>query len=658
MIKPFIDNEILNYILTIERSKDSLNRIDVPLVLSNKFRKNTRKRSSYASNKIEGNPLSYEQANDAIESSNRHFLKPEQEIRNYYLALEFLESKLNNQEPLSINLLLEVQKKICEGESKEKIGFRRQMPAGVLFAVWNENGTPAYIPPEHSDVMPLLNELFTYIDRSDDHPLIKAAILHYQLVTIHPFEDGNGRTARILSSYYLSLSGYGFKSIGSLEEYMSYDIEEYYESIQMGLPVLFYDGRNNPPHIEIWIKYFLRVFSLYASKTLSIAKEKVGDIEAERLTHLSKKAKAFLNYLKENKSKDEINSMRVMVNSFAGTMNNMVATSRKKTSALTELAGKIDDFTGNISDEILQISDNSGDLNHSAKIQQQAVEETASTMNQMTGIIAKLSEKLEEQNDAVNQSSTAIEELKANINSITINIDKFGESFKNLLTNSGNGNGLISEVNSMIQLVLQQSDELLNTNKVIESVASQTNLLAMNAAIEAAHAGEAGKGFSVVAEEIRKLSENTTTQSHAINETLSKVTANIQNVYNASKNAGEVFAGIADQISVDNNLITEIKLSMDEQNSGSQQIVEALYNIKEISSEILDNYATMHQSVDGVGSHVKQLSSLAEKLNQGSEEIESSTKAIRENVIELTSLAVENRSIADALSKETEKFIV
>ena len=362
--------------------------------------------------------------------------------------------------------------------------------------------------------------------------------------------------------------------------------------------------------------------------------------------------------LKENKSKDEINSMRVMVNSFAGTMNNMVATSRKKTSALTELAGKIDDFTGNISDEILQISDNSGDLNHSAKIQQQAVEETAATMNQMTGIIAKLSEKLEEQNDAVNQSSTAIEELKANINSITINIDKFGESFKNLLTNSGNGNGLISEVNSMIQLVLQQSDELLNTNKGIESVASQTNLLAMNAAIEAAHAGEAGKGFSVVAEEIRKLSENTTTQSHAINETLSKVTANIQNVYNASKNAGEVFAGIADQISVDNNLITEIKLSMDEQNSGSQQIVEALYNIKEISSEILDNYATMHQSVDGVGSHVKQLSSLAEKLNQGSEEIESSTKAIRENVIELTSLAVENRSIADALSKETEKFIV
>lgn len=301
MIKTSIDNEILKYILDIERNKDSLNTIDVPLVLSNKFRKNTRKRSSYASNKIEGNPLSYEQANDAIESKSRHFLKPEQEIRNYYLALEFLESKLISREPISIKLLLEVQKIICKGESKDKIGFRGQMPAGVLFAVWNDDGTPAYIPPEYSEVETLLKELLEYINKSDDHPLIKAAILHYQLVTIHPFEDGNGRTARILSSYFLSLCGYGFKNIGSLEEYMSYDIDEYYNSLQMGLPVLFYDGRNNPPHIEIWIKYYLRVFSLYSSKTLSIAKKELGNVEQERLSHLFIKAKTFLNYLLKNK---------------------------------------------------------------------------------------------------------------------------------------------------------------------------------------------------------------------------------------------------------------------------------------------------------------------------------------------------------------------
>lgn len=300
MIKVKLDNGILNSIIEIEKNKNSLDLVKIPINLSNKFRKNTKKRSSYASNKIEGNPLTYEQADAAIEAKNRHFLKPEQEIRNYYLALELLEKKLENKEPLSLKLLLEVQKQICEGEPKEKIGLRGAMPPGVLFAVWNDDGTPAYIPPEYSEIPTLLDELFKYINDSDDHPLIKAAVIHYQLVTIHPFEDGNGRTARIISSYYLSLNGYGFKNVGSLEEYMSYNIDEYYDSLQMGLPILYYDGRNNPPHSEIWIKYYLKIFSLYASKVLSIAIEKSNDNKQERLSHLSKKAKDFLSYLEKN----------------------------------------------------------------------------------------------------------------------------------------------------------------------------------------------------------------------------------------------------------------------------------------------------------------------------------------------------------------------
>ena len=300
MIKVKLDNGILNSIIEIEKNKNSLDLVKIPINLSNKFRKNTKKRSSYASNKFEGNPLTYEQADAAIEAKNRHFLKPEQEIRNYYLALELLEKKLENKEPLSLKLLLEVQKQICEGESKEKIGLRGAMPPGFLFAVWNDDGTPAYIPPEYSEIPTLLDELLKYINDSDDHPLIKAAVIHYQLVTIHPFEDGNGRTARIISSYYLSLNGYGFKNVGSLEEYMSYNIDEYYDSLQMGLPILYYDGRNNPPHGEIRINYYLKIFSLYASKVLSIALEESKGNEQERLSHVSEKAKYFLNYLDKN----------------------------------------------------------------------------------------------------------------------------------------------------------------------------------------------------------------------------------------------------------------------------------------------------------------------------------------------------------------------
>ena len=114
----------------------------------------------------------------------------------------------------------------------------------------------------------MLDKLVKYVNTTDDHPLLIAAVVHYELVTIHPFEDGNGRTARLLSSYILDLYGYGFNGIGSLEEYFAYDVDEYYKSLQMKLPVLYYDGRNNPPHPEIWINYFLKMVLLYSNKVI------------------------------------------------------------------------------------------------------------------------------------------------------------------------------------------------------------------------------------------------------------------------------------------------------------------------------------------------------------------------------------------------------
>ncbi len=302
MISISINNTLLNSLIEIEKNKTILENTKVPIELSNKFRKNTRKRSSYASNAIEGNPLSYEQAENAIESNNRHFLKPEQEVRNYYLALEYLSKELKKHTLFSLDLLLNVQKQIVLGESKDKIGLRGPMPPGVLFAVYDsKSGRPEYIPPEYSDVPILLDELIKYINESDDHPIIKAAILHYQLVTIHPFEDGNGRTARIMSNYLLSYYGYGFKEIGSLEEYFSYNLEEYYSSLQMGLPALYYDGRDNPPQPEIWINYFIKIFKLYAKKVTLIATNAVKDSEKERYNLLSSKSKKLLTYIKKEK---------------------------------------------------------------------------------------------------------------------------------------------------------------------------------------------------------------------------------------------------------------------------------------------------------------------------------------------------------------------
>lgn len=302
MIKVTITNDILNSIIEIELNRYKISLVELSQNVLNKLRKNSKIKSSYASNKIEGNPLSEKQAEEVIESDERkHYLKPDQEVRNYFLALNYLEEKLNNKEKLSKKLILDVQKLVEKGAPKEKIGLRGPMPPGVLFAVYDsKTGNPDYIPPEYSDVPGLLDELIEYVNTTDDHPLIVAAVVHYQLVTIHPFEDGNGRTARLLSGYIMDLNGYGFNGVGSLEEYFAYDVDEYYDSIQMGLPALYYSGRENPPHPEIWINYFLRMVKLYSRKVCDLQLSSEEEDIAGSLSFLKEREKELLVLLISN----------------------------------------------------------------------------------------------------------------------------------------------------------------------------------------------------------------------------------------------------------------------------------------------------------------------------------------------------------------------
>jgi Fic family protein len=304
MISVKLTNTMLNQIMKIEENKNSFKAIQIPTITRNKLRKMSKKKSSYASNRIEGNPLEENQVNEAIDETDphRHFLMPETEVRNYFTALNTLDEKLKAKEPLSKEMIIEIQAIVEDGASLEKIGLRGPMPPGMLFAVYDsETGNVDYIPPEYSDIPALLNELVNYVNTSDDHPLIKAAVVHYQLVTIHPFEDGNGRTARLISGYVLDYYGYGFGGIGSLEEYFAYNQDEYYASLQMDLPILYYEGRENPPHPEIWVEYFLRMVELYSSKVYELSKNTEQDNVSQSLSFLNSKEKTFLLFLLKKK---------------------------------------------------------------------------------------------------------------------------------------------------------------------------------------------------------------------------------------------------------------------------------------------------------------------------------------------------------------------
>ena len=302
MIHAVLTNEMLERIISINEYRLKIGMITLPLALKSRFRKNSTKKRAYSSNRIEGNPLTEEQASDAIESDpHRHFLQPEQEIRNYALAIDYLEKQVKNEAVFDLDLILQVQALVEKGASGEKIGLRKPMPPGILFAVYDsESGKPEYIPPDADEIRDL-EELILYVRTTDDHPLLIAAIVHYQMVTIHPFEDGNGRTARLLSGFILDRYGYGFGGVGSLEEYFAYDPGEYYRSLQMDLPELYYSGRCDPPHPEIWFHYFLRMVELYAKKVYELCSAADKDELSAGLSFLKTKEKELLTFLIKNK---------------------------------------------------------------------------------------------------------------------------------------------------------------------------------------------------------------------------------------------------------------------------------------------------------------------------------------------------------------------
>lgn len=362
--------------------------------------------------------------------------------------------------------------------------------------------------------------------------------------------------------------------------------------------------------------------------------------------------------LSAEKGKNEISKMRRSINAFTESINKMVAVSKQNIISLSKVAENLNENSSGISSEIKQISDNSSELADQAKTQLETVSLTVDTMGKMTSITNQLSAQIHDQNNDLSQSSAAVEEMISNIKSITENIDKFGNSFNQLSSDSEDGKNKIENVINLIESVSAESKKLLDTNKVIEDVAQQTNLLAMNAAIEAAHAGEAGKGFAVVAEEIRKLSESTTKQSHYIKQTLSSVIENINEVTNAATSAGLTFGEIVNQISSDDSLITEIRSSMEEQSIGSKQIVDALGNIKETTHTIIENSKQMNSGIENVVAQVKELENAAKNLSSKTDEIKKSTQIINSNANKLIGMASENKKFAKELSDQTEKYIV
>ncbi|MCQ2587849.1 MAG: methyl-accepting chemotaxis protein [Treponema sp.] len=264
--------------------------------------------------------------------------------------------------------------------------------------------------------------------------------------------------------------------------------------------------------------------------------------------------------------------------------------------------------------------------------QSAGVTEAQAGAESITNSIENLNTIIETQAAEVTQSSAAIEEMVANIDSVIRILEKNSVSVGALSNACDEGKTVIEAAVNTAKVVVEQSQAITESSKVINSIASQTNLLAMNAAIEAAHAGEAGKGFSVVADEIRKLSEQSSNQSKQIDGNLKNLSAALNNITNDISGVSENFQNIYQLSQTVKDQESVISRAMEEQTSANHQVLEAMRSITNTTSDVKNAAQVMNENGKQIVEEMVNLSKVTTLVNDYMQQIDDYSKTITNSV--------------------------
>ncbi|MDR1866819.1 MAG: methyl-accepting chemotaxis protein [Treponema sp.] len=357
-------------------------------------------------------------------------------------------------------------------------------------------------------------------------------------------------------------------------------------------------------------------------------------------------------------SKDEIGDLAQYFNKMVENLKGLIMVIKNQSVVLFDVGNELASNTTETAAAINQITSNIHNIKEQITTQSASITETNATMKHITVNISELNDIIEQQTESVAQSSSAIEEMLANIQSVTQTLVQNTRNVEDLSDASEIGRNGLEEVAADIQGIARESEGLLEINAVMESIASQTNLLSMNAAIEAAHAGEAGKGFAVVADEIRKLAESSGEQSKTISTVLKKIKNSIDKITLSTDDVLNRFEDIDTKVRKVSEQEENIRNAMEEQGKGSREVLESVGRLNDLTQKVKEGAIQMFEGSTQVIHESEGLESVTQKISQGMSEMSAGAEQINIAVNKVSDISDNNKENTNILVREVARFKV
>ncbi|MCR5400393.1 MAG: hypothetical protein K6E78_02210 [Treponema sp.] len=379
---------------------------------------------------------------------------------------------------------------------------------------------------------------------------------------------------------------------------------------------------------------------------ISSAMAAIADGEADLTTRISEVSGTELNGLVKN------------CNGVIESLDRLVRSLQEESKILEKTSDQLYSKMNGQRDDINNIVTKIGEIDRGIDEQNSYANDLSVSARAVESGIKTLDSRISSQVNAINEASGAIEQISSNISSVTDIVEKISADFENLVKESEAGKVNQARVSEQVTEITEQSKNLNVANQVIAKIAAQTNLLAMNAAIEAAHAGDAGRGFSVVADEIRKLAETSSRQTQEIKTLLDGIASSINKVCDSSTNSSQSFEIVGSHILEINGLMGRVKNGMREQNSAVNNIIQTMQTLDGTTTEINDASDTMKEQSKNLFTNIDKLQNMSQETQSQADMICNAARGVKESTEVAVDASQRNKESSDSVIQMIKGFKV